>query len=492
MPLLSDDEVFGSVGPQPDQNQNEQNTAQQKIGQNTPPVNNDSQLLSDDEVFGSAPSSDYQKDSTSFSKKPTWKNLGNAIVGAGADAVHEFTEPFAHVGRMVYGDWQTGKHDPIVTESVPETLGNVAQLAIPFVAGAAEAKINDSKAAAASKTEDLGSAPSGTESSTPNPGPKTSPGGAAPTQTQLRDMAQRTYKAADEAGGALPASQHNELIDLVSEHAMQAPETEAWFGKNPFNSLSEKAEKLRDTPLSFKGASEIDKKLTSNIQKERLQDGTYTPEGQQWIDIQDKLHELMARQINGENATMLGPDWKPINQDGFALQNKAKQLWSAQAQMGRLQRMVENASMMSNPAVSLQVKARQMVQSKMFGTFNPQTQTVLLKTAANPSFAGELLRMGASRIPAFLGLGKGPLHGVATSIGSTAVRNLQERLAFRPVEKEIDRIGNSVELPVLDQAYNGPTERIIKKNGGRIKTHAGKVVKKPVSYPALEAMRKKS
>ncbi len=68
--------------------------------------------------------------------------------------------------------------------------------------------------------------------------------------------------------------------------------------------------------------------------------------------------------------------------------------------------------------------------------------------------------------------------GAPLAVVGTGARALQTYLARGKAQQAYDFIANR---PLPGEA-----------RGGRIKTHAGKVVKKPVSYPALEAMRKKS
>lgn len=61
----------------------------------------------------------------SFVENPSWKNLGTAASEA---AKNTFIDPLANIGGMVYGD------KPIITGDLGQTAGNIANLAMPFMA----------------------------------------------------------------------------------------------------------------------------------------------------------------------------------------------------------------------------------------------------------------------------------------------------------------------------------------------------------------------
>lgn len=292
---------------------------------------------------------------------------------------------------------------------------------------------------------------------------------ALPTMDQLRNVAGRTFDAADEAGGALTPAQHDSVIDAIASQAKRSPEAEAYLGESPLSGMAENAEKLRGKPMSFQGATEIDKELTGMIRKETGTDGFVTPLGQKYVAVQDVLRDAMEAPNAGS---------------GFELQNQAKALWAQQARMRDIQNIIDRSSRMSNPATSLQVGFRQLLDNgrRMRG-FDDGDRKIIQRIADNPSAAMELMRSAGSRLLNIASLGHGPVSGIATNLGTTAARGISKKLAFRPAEQLLDRLATRNELPVLTKPYQAA--------GGRVKTHSGKVVKKPVSYPAIEAMRKR-
>lgn len=388
-----------------------------------------------------------QPKKTSFLQDPTWDNLGKAASGAATEIGTDVGRGVSNIGQMVYGSDKPGAligpSKPIITKDVPSTLGNIATLAMPF----------------------LGSPPEGELSEIGNAIPKTPPVSSKITQPQIRNVAGRVFDAADEAGGALPPEHTNSFIDSIAEQAKQPEAVNTLFGNDEFTKLSENAENLRDKSLSFSEATKIDRKLTDLIRKSVNPDGTVTSEGQQYTSIQDNLRDLMSTPGNGP---------------GFELQNQAKDLWSQQARMSDIQKIIDNASRSNNPSTALQSGFKQLLNNgrRMQG-FNEGDRQLIEKVASNPSFAAEVLRAGSSRLLNIMGISHGPVSAIASQVGTNVARNLGERMAMRPAEQLMDRLSTRNELPSLDKPYQARGGPVNKKKGGA-------VWKKPKSYSMLE------
>jgi hypothetical protein len=346
---------------------------------------------------------------------------------------------------------------------------------------------------------------------------------AIPTQEQIQNVAGHTFKAAEEAGGALPPEATNSFIDTIRKHADQSDEGQLFNGASPLNAVADRMEAWRDKPMSFEGATEIDKSLTDKIQGETRPNGSITQLGYKYQRIQDDLRDAME---------------KPLEGDGFDLQNQAKALWAQQARMKDIDDMVARAQTMSNPALSLQMGARTLLNNgrRMQG-FDEGDTALISRIASNPNLAGEMVRAGGSRLLGLMGVSHGPITGLATQTGNYAARKFAEQMRMRPVNQLRDRLATRNELPDLSgynpvgvpqvkepeissslRTYgpptgtegtaelevpygrkptkkNGPVDKFgpltfspdENKHGGRIRT--GKIIKKPLEYPALKAKR---
>jgi hypothetical protein len=489
---LSDDEVFGSASagkPQPLPNG--------AIGDNKVPVNQQDNLLNKIDAWANSPTS---VDLSDLSSKAKEANLPSKIMyagqalgrGLGATAEDLIVKPTTR-GLTSMMKQAAGEYSPETDSSAgsnlnlsPDALQDLMMMSpVNRAAGMAEGMsaprgvaIGNRALNAAADYVKQGADTLGVKDFLTDEG--TTAGKAAdfntaqaarPTQAQIRNIAGRAFDKADEMGGMMAPEDTNGWLARVGSASPATSEGKLMAGENDATKYIERMQSLQDKPLSYTAVDEIDKDLTSRIQGERNADGTLTPTGQKFYQIQTELRSGMSNPIGDSNTA------------AFQARRDAQGLWAQQARLGDVQRAFERGSSREIPITGIRNEFRSIQQNpSRYNLYTPDEQKYIDQLAGS-SLTADMVRTAGSRLMNYIAIGHGnPLGIAASQIGTHLARDFGSSLKTGPLIKLQDQILSRQELPVLDKPYQSRGGAINMKKGGR-------VLARPKSYPALEARR---
>lgn len=267
------------------------------------------------------------------------------------------------------------------------------------------------------------------------------------TSPQLKEISGRVYQQADAEGGAIPPQDTNSFIDGISQASRQTTEGNLFRGGNdPIADLAQRLEPLRDKPISFQGADDIDKQLTDLIHGEVNTKGQMSSLGQQYLTIQDNLRDLMT------------PDEVTPENQGFQTRRTAQQIWAQSRSLGDVESIIQKAQMAENPSTAIKNGFKLLYNNnrRMMG-YNDAERSAI-KDAATRGLGGDFFNTFGSRLGPLIAGGVGSVGGpIGSAIGaaagfglSKASRNIADQMQLNRANKVTNLISNRNELPDLN------------------------------------------
>lgn len=264
-----------------------------------------------------------------------------------------------------------------------------------------------------------------------------------PTSADIKDLAQKSYKLADETGGTLSPEFANKLYDSVDAMKPQTEHGMATVGQNALAGLAEDWKTLRDKPVTLQAAQEMDEGLSQRIDKHVDKvTGKLDKEGAQLYDVQSQFRNMID-EAKPEDITG--------GKEGFDALNQGRSLWSTSLRVGDMERILTRAQMTDNPATSIKTGFRTLYNnpSRMRG-YN-DAEKAAIKKAAESGVIGDTLRtVIGSRLLSLVGgsVGggaPGALLSVPISAASRAVATgMQAKRANNAIRTVAQRIPKDI------------------------------------------------
>jgi hypothetical protein len=265
------------------------------------------------------------------------------------------------------------------------------------------------------------------------------------TSNQAFDVASRAYQAADATGGSIQPADVNKWLDNSAKVIPQTEEGKLATGESPATNFLSRIETLRDKPMTFQGASEIDKALGQEIGKAvRTGDNT---EVSRFYGIKNNL----------QDAINMLPDTS-------ANVTEAKQAFSATSKMRDVENIMANAEGAEVPATAIKNGFRGLAKQlrnnprgytpEEIADINNAAKTGLV-TGALKILGSKLLSGGVGAASGMAGGGApGAVAGFATgeAIGYP-LRQAAAALQRSKGQAVLNRIGNR---PVFNQGAGNP------------------------------------
>lgn len=272
-----------------------------------------------------------------------------------------------------------------------------------------------------------------------------------PVAADLKAISQANYAKAADFGGVVHPSFTNDLIDHAGSFSQKDPMAAAIAGENPIAGIAENLQQFRNQPMTLDRATAVDQALTDRLDDAKFTDknGVLNTYGRQLLDIKNKLRAgLTSAADNG--LVEGGPE-------GINAYKTAVKDWAAQSQMNEIQRIVDRASYMDNPATSLKTGFRAIaVNPGRLSKFSPAVQSAI-KNAARDGDLANLMRteLGSRLISSMAGAAAGSaggpigtIIGTATGFaGSRIARNTAKKMQMGRVNKVMDAIASQSSLP---------------------------------------------
>lgn len=264
------------------------------------------------------------------------------------------------------------------------------------------------------------------------------------TSQAAKAIASRYYKQAAETGGQLTPQFTNSFIDTAKQLAPQTEEGALFAGETPITSLTNKAELLRDRPLSLPAAQEIDEHLGSLI------DGQYglkglSKDGRQLLDLQSNFRNMIADAQAGD--TVGGTE-------GFEALKSGRNAWAQAAKMQDIEKIATRAALSDNPATTIKSNVRTILSNPARVRGYSPDELAALQAAGNRGILGSTLHVFGSRLVPYATAMMGEAHGgpamaavggALGHAGSSALRNGATALQNARLQNVLSVMGRNVE-----------------------------------------------
>jgi len=275
-------------------------------------------------------------------------------------------------------------------------------------------------------------------------------GKVRPTAQQLKQVSQKNYQKAEQLGGVLAPSFTDSFIDSVKRYDYKDPMAQAFNGRSPITPISEMLEASRGQPMTLSAATEIDKAITDRLEDAAFQNnGVLNNYGRQLLEIKNGLSESLLDAA--DKGLVQGGN------EGVMAYREAVKDWAAQSQIGEIERIVERASYMDNPATALKTGFRNIATNpKRLNKFPKDVQKAIKAAASDGNLTNILRTNLGSRLlstmtGAAAGTAMGPLGTLAGAAGGFATsglaRGAAESMQMGRVNKVIDTIAGGSSIP---------------------------------------------
>lgn len=272
-----------------------------------------------------------------------------------------------------------------------------------------------------------------------------------PKAADLKKVAQENYKRAEDLGGTLSGDFTNNIIDHAQSFATKDKMAAAVSGENPLSSMAQELEQFRDEPMTLDRATSFDQALTEKLDDPKFTDknGVLNTYGRQLLEIKNNLRQNLIGAA--ENGHVQG------GAEGINAYRTAVKDWAAQSQISDIQRIVDRASYMDNPATALKTGFRNIaVNPGRLSKFSPEVQKAIKHAARDGDLANILRTEIGSRLISsvaggMVGSAAGPVGTIAGTAagfaGSRMARNTAEKMQMGRVNKVVDAIAAKSSMP---------------------------------------------
>jgi len=272
------------------------------------------------------------------------------------------------------------------------------------------------------------------------------------TSDQIRELASESYKRADQSGGTLKGWFTNRFLDEIKDIRPTAvagqevpihPKTQEVIGF---------LDNLKNKRLTLQDAQNLDEYLGDAIDS-FTELGRVNKQGQKILEVQNTLRKM----IDEADDTLIEG-----GKAGFDALKEGRALWSAQAKMRDIEKIIQRADMTDNPATAIKAGFRNLSMNANRMRGYSKAERSLIEKAAKTGVVGDLLRTGGSRlIPILTGATGGGVLGTTVAAGASATsRGLATRNAMlnaNKVARAISaRAGGSVPSSVMKEIRNMP------------------------------------
>jgi hypothetical protein len=244
-------------------------------------------------------------------------------------------------------------------------------------------------------------------------------GKPAITQDMVRNVGSNAYKFVEQSGTGFTPALTDKVLGIL-DNGKQAPiagKVLTSEAKDINGALSE-FDDLKGSPLTITDFQKIDSNLGDKAAQAYVSGNAN--KGRILSQAQDQIRELV-KSGNLAPADLVGP------QEGVdALTQDAIPVWSTQAKMGDIQKIVDRANMMDNPSTGIKTGLRNLALNKnRMASYPPEIQKLIIKGATTGKI-DDLLGVLGSRLNGIAGAAIGGIPGsIVSNLSSMAARGLR-------------------------------------------------------------------
>ncbi len=266
------------------------------------------------------------------------------------------------------------------------------------------------------------------------------------TSSDIASKANDAYESADKLGGVLKPAVTNKFINEVDSLQRQTAQGKALAGESEFTKTSQVLREFKDQPITLRAAQEIDEELSDRIDGliDR-QTGILNQQGKKILDIQSKFRETID---SASEADVLG------GKAGFNSLKEGRRLWSAQARLRDVERIISRAEMSDNPATAIKTGFKNLASNpaRMRG-FSKNEQDLIRKAAKSGIVSDALKTFGSRLLPLGTAVAGGGFGATATAQAtSLASRGAATKMQVNRATKVANTVANRALNPPSTQA----------------------------------------
>ena len=286
------------------------------------------------------------------------------------------------------------------------------------------------------------------------------------TAEEIKALANAAYKKADESDGVLKGWFTNRFLDDIADIQ---PATIAGKKVPTDPKLAEALDYIasfKNTRLTLQDAQNLDEYLSEAIDG-FTELGQISKSGKKLLDIQNRFRAAIE---NADDTLIEG------GKEGFEALKEGRKLWSAQLKMRDIERIIQRAELMDNPATGIKTGFRNLLTNAKKSKGYTKEELAAIEKAATTGVVSDLLRTGGSRlVPIIAGASGGGILGTAAAgAGAAASRGMATRNAMVNAENVARAISQRA-VP-QDIAKGGLPAVISNPNAGQLAAPAGMVV----------------
>lgn len=223
-----------------------------------------------------------------------------------------------------------------------------------------------------------------------------------PTSSDLKTLAQQSYKQADDAGGTLYPETINKAIDKAhAEIGLQTEVGKTFAGKNDVTDALESLNRVRDKHFSLRAAQEIDENLSERIDAHFDKINGYDKQGVKLLKIQQTLRDAYD-DVSEANV--------PGGKAGLEAWKQGQKLWSASQKAKDIERILAKGEDAAVPATVYKNGFSALARTEMRG-FTEAEKQAIRHAGKTGIVTGALKILGSRLMSGVAGTGAGTAAG---------------------------------------------------------------------------------
>ncbi len=256
----------------------------------------------------------------------------------------------------------------------------------------------------------------------------------------IKDKASMLYKQAEDVGGILKPEVTAKFVSSIEEMQPQTNIGRDFLGDSQSSNAIGILKKYESKPMTLREAEELDQILGDKIDDFFI-DGRLKAEGKKLLDIQSKLRQSIDSAIDNPEKSFIGGV-----SEGFETVKEARKLWSANARMRDIERMVQKAELSNgNSTQALRTSFKNLLTNPTKIRGYSDEERKLIKKVAEGGPVSDLLGVMGSKLNAIIagGAGAGPGATAATYAAGAAARGARDAIQFGKAQNVSDEIARA-------------------------------------------------
>ena len=257
----------------------------------------------------------------------------------------------------------------------------------------------------------------------------------------IKELANKSYREAEERGGIFKGKIINKVLDEVSKLKPTSKVAKTLESKSPINSISKDLEKFRDQNLNLDDMQALDEYL-GKIVDNATELGRVKKEGLPVAKLQTKVRDILNKAVKDD---IVG------GSEGLEALKRGRNLWSRSSKLRDVEAIINRAALSPNEATAIKTGFRTLASnSNRLRGFTPQEQK-LIKDAAKSGIVSDTLRtLGSRLLPIGTAVSGG---GIGATVGAKAASDISRSAAARVQAGRASKVEREIIQSVFPEIY---------------------------------------